>query len=330
MSDAAAAGTEGEDDDAVAMSSPRFVVVDGVRTRYFDVGSPALPTLVLIHGGDFDYREVASATEWLPNVGPLSRQFRVIAFDKLGCGLTDSPAAARDYTIAAVVAHARRLLDVLGLTDVVLWGHSRGALAALRVALEAPELVRQLVLSDSNSVAPEDPSIPRGFYTRVYPSADAVATPQTLRELFDAVSFDPRNRHVEAVYRRKLAELEEPHPARPMTSESIAAMRAAKREHFDSHLLDYKHQTLEMVRTGGLRARTLVLWGFNDPTVSARVGFDLYQRLALYASDVEFHLVNRVGHYPQTEDPATVHRVVSSFLAAGFAGSGHGPEGSNQ
>jgi len=53
---------ERRDDDMIA---PLFIDVDGITTRYFEAGHVSSPTLVLIHGGDYDYREVASATEWL-------------------------------------------------------------------------------------------------------------------------------------------------------------------------------------------------------------------------------------------------------------------------
>jgi pimeloyl-ACP methyl ester carboxylesterase len=305
-----AATDERRDDD---MTAPLFIDVDGITTRYFEAGHKSSPTLVLIHGGDYDYREVASATEWLVNFGPLSSAFHVFAFDKIGCGQTDNPVAALDYTITSVVAHARKLLELLALSDIIVWGHSRGALAALRLAIEVPEHVSNLVITNSNSAAPEDPTVPRSFYTRFYSSEDAIATPETLRQLFAALAFDPTNPRVEAVYRRKLKELKAPHPARPMTSSAIRSMLNFKKQHFETNLIDYKYKTLDFVRAGRLRAPTLVLWGFNDPTVSARVGFDLYQRLALYASKTEFHIVNGVGHYPHLEDPDSVHRVILSF-----------------
>jgi len=295
------------------MSAPLFIDVDGITTRYFEAGHTSSPTLVLIHGGDYDYREVASATEWLSNFGSLSSAFHVFAFDKIGCGQTDNPVAAQNYTIASVVAHARKLLEVLALSDIIVWGHSRGALAALRLAMEVPGRVSSLVITNSNSAAPEDPSIPRSFYTRFYSSDDAIATPETLHQLFEALSFDPTNPRVEAVYRRKLEELRAPHPMRPMTSSAIRSMLNLKKRYFNANLIDYKYETLDFVRAGRLRAPTLVLWGLNDPTVSARVGFDLYQRLALYALKTEFHVVNRAGHYPHLEDPDSVHRVILSF-----------------
>lgn len=290
--------------------------MDGIPTCYYEAGDPAAPALLLIHGGDFDFREVASATEWLVNFDRLSRRFHVIAFDKLGCGQTGNPSRDEDFTMAGVVAHARRFIELRGIRNATLWGHSRGALAALRLAIDAPELCASLVMTNSNSAAPEDPSIPRGFYTRFYPTEDAISTPEVLRQLFEALAFDPASVPVAGVVRSKAAELKTPHPDRPNTSAAIRTMLERKRRFFDPQFLEYKYETLESVRTGRLHARTLVLWGFNDPSVPARVGFELYQRIALYVPGTEFHIVNHAGHYPHMEQPDAVERAVSAFALA--------------
>jgi pimeloyl-ACP methyl ester carboxylesterase len=52
-----------------------FTDVDGIPTRYFEAGDPAAPPLILIHGDDFNYREVASASEWLVIFTRLARPF---------------------------------------------------------------------------------------------------------------------------------------------------------------------------------------------------------------------------------------------------------------
>jgi 2-hydroxy-6-oxonona-2,4-dienedioate hydrolase len=250
------------------------------------------------------------------NFDRLARRFHVIAFDKLGCGQTGNPSRDEEFTMAGVVAHARRFMELLGVRNATLWGHSRGALAALRLAIEAPELCGSLVMTNSNSAAPEDPSVPRGFYTRFYPAEDAAATPESLCGLFRALAFDPASVPLARVVHSKQAELLVPHPDRPNTSEAIRRMLERKRRFFDASFLEYKYETLEKVRIGGLRARTLVLWGFNDPSVPARVGFELYQRIALYVPGTEFHVVNRAGHYPHMEQADAVERALAAFTLA--------------
>jgi pimeloyl-ACP methyl ester carboxylesterase len=105
-------------------------------TKTYDDGEP---TVVLLHGilGNGDY--------WSEVAAQLPGQ-RGIALDLLGFGTAPKPArVAYDYAdhVDAVVA----TLDALGLSEpVVLVGHSMGALIALRLAAEHPELVSRLIL----------------------------------------------------------------------------------------------------------------------------------------------------------------------------------------
>ena len=69
------------------MENPKFVDVEGIKTRYFEAGSGE--ALVLIHGGHFG--SYSSADYWKLNFTPLSRHFHVFALDKMGQGFSDNP-----------------------------------------------------------------------------------------------------------------------------------------------------------------------------------------------------------------------------------------------
>ena len=92
------------------MKDPRFVDVDGIRTRYFSAGDGE--PVVLVHGGHFGLR--SSAEDWELNVERLARNHRVITYDKLGMGFTDNPADPDDYTIEAQANHLAGLLEESG------------------------------------------------------------------------------------------------------------------------------------------------------------------------------------------------------------------------
>src|SRR5438552_18991843 len=57
----------------------------GFKLHYRDLGRG--PTVVLLHGLGGD------GTRWERNIGPLSRDFRVIALDQIGFGQSDNPLA---------------------------------------------------------------------------------------------------------------------------------------------------------------------------------------------------------------------------------------------
>ena len=143
---AAALGVAGLAVSALTRSADRrhpptggFVEVDGVRLHYVERGHG--PALVLLHGNGSMVREV----ELSGLIDVASRHYRVIVFDRPGFG--DSSKPPRDArTAQAQAALVARALDVLGVAEATVLGHSWGALVALALALDHPERVRGLVV----------------------------------------------------------------------------------------------------------------------------------------------------------------------------------------
>jgi hypothetical protein len=101
-----------------ALPDGKWLDVNGVRTRYYDQGSGE--AVVLIYGGNFGTSDSASsAYTWSSNLNALAKDFRVVCFDKLGQGFTDNP-PDDDYTMRAVVRHAREFIGALKLPPVHL------------------------------------------------------------------------------------------------------------------------------------------------------------------------------------------------------------------
>jgi pimeloyl-ACP methyl ester carboxylesterase len=116
---------------------PHHLEVEGGRLHYVDEGEG--PPVVLVHGTpvwSFVYRRL---------IADLSATHRVVAPDHLGFGLSDKPADA-DYRPAAHARNLERLIEALGLRDVVLVVHDFGGPIGLSYAVEHPENVRALVL----------------------------------------------------------------------------------------------------------------------------------------------------------------------------------------
>jgi pimeloyl-ACP methyl ester carboxylesterase len=98
------------------------------------------PPVVLVHGN------AASHRWWDQVVSPLAASHRVLAPDLPGFGRSDPPDT---YTVEA---QARILAEWATAVDVgrAHWvGHSLGGAIVLQLALDAPQLVRSLVLIDS-------------------------------------------------------------------------------------------------------------------------------------------------------------------------------------
>lgn len=97
------------------------------------------PTLLLLHGAS------GGGANWYRMIAPLARDYRVVALDLPGFGL--SP--ARPLRAPLGLETARDLLGLDFLRDFSVVATSFGGLVALRLAQLAPERVRALVLIDS-------------------------------------------------------------------------------------------------------------------------------------------------------------------------------------
>lgn len=114
--------------------------INGARI-YYEAHGEGIP-LVLSHGGWTD------TSHWLPNVGALSRRWRVVLWDRRGCGRSSDPGEPHSWRLWR--DDLKGLLDHLEIEGVYLGGCSYGALLSLEVALEWPERVRALILESGS------------------------------------------------------------------------------------------------------------------------------------------------------------------------------------
>ncbi len=113
-----------------------------VVMRYMDV-RPERPngqTAVVLHGKNF------CAATWEETIRALSGAgYRVIAPDQIGWCKSTKPARYQ-YSFQQLAANTHALIASLGLSKVVVIGHSTGGMLAARFALMYPETVSALVL----------------------------------------------------------------------------------------------------------------------------------------------------------------------------------------
>ena len=124
----------------------RYATVQDHRVRYWDEGTGA--PIVLIHG------LANSVLTWRKNIEPLSREFRVIALDLPGHGLSDMPMVRFDLPKGAAFLAA--FLDEVGVDRAHLAGNSMGGAIALELALTRPERAASVTLADSAGLGPGD------------------------------------------------------------------------------------------------------------------------------------------------------------------------------
>lgn len=115
---------------------------DGVRLHWLEwrpAGAAREPALLLLHGLSSNARVWERMAEQLPDR-------RVVALDQRSHGLSDRPATG--YALDDLVADAAHVVRELGLGRPLVVGHSWGAMIALHLAAEHPELAAGLVFVD--------------------------------------------------------------------------------------------------------------------------------------------------------------------------------------
>ena len=121
----------------------KFVTVYGARIHYVEAGR-GVP-LILIHGLADD------TTIWDPVIPRLAARFRVIALDQIGFGRSDKPLL--NYRISTFVDFLHGFMSELKIERASLIGNSLGSWVAAAYALEHPERIERLVLSDAAGYA---------------------------------------------------------------------------------------------------------------------------------------------------------------------------------
>jgi 2-hydroxy-6-oxonona-2,4-dienedioate hydrolase len=303
-----------------SMGGPKFVEVDGIRTRYFEAGSGE--PIVLVHGGH--YGLAGGAVGFMPVFPLLAEHFHVYAVDKLGMGLTDNPKEDSGYSMQATTQHIYRFMQVLGLENVHLAGHSRGGLPVVRIAMDHPELIQTLTIFDSNTLAPGDPKPSAPNLRPLGPPP----TKESIREDFmsrrntyhkEYVTDEFVEAHLEVALNPKIRQ----------AAERLDMLRKRFIEHNPDKvnarpalannsgtgwwLYEVKDSTLEMLDAGQLKTPTLVIWGYNDPSATHEMAADLFRVISRSVDQAQLHFFNRCGHAPYNEYPQEVTDLLVSY-----------------
>lgn len=283
-----------------------YVDVGGIRTAYHDLGSGE-QTIVFVYGGNFGGAEASSsAAVWSLNAGPLSEKYRVVVPDKIGQGYTDVPERDEDYVMSRVVRHIADFIRTMNLPPVHIVGHSRGGFASARLTMEYPELVRSLSIVSSGTLSPgvgtnevtlANPPFPpftresaRWVYENYCHNAETV-TEEWLDVVMDVLS--------QPVYRKGVSK---------MVEEKLGVRL------FLPDLARYKRETLAWINEGRLQRPTQIVWGFNDRTVVAERGVEMFNMISAHERRTTLNLVNEAGHFVYREHPERFNALLDAFV----------------
>jgi pimeloyl-ACP methyl ester carboxylesterase len=123
----------------------RYATVRGRQLFYREAGPLRTQVVVLLHGfpaSSFMFRDL---------IRLLAHQYRVIAPDHLGFGLSDAPPADEfSYTFDALADLTAGLLDQLGVGRYAMYVQDYGAPVGWRLALSNPDSISAIITQNGN------------------------------------------------------------------------------------------------------------------------------------------------------------------------------------
>lgn len=257
-------------------------------------GGPAAPRLaweeagqgipvVLLHGFPF-CREVFSA------IAPaLAQVGRVLAVDLPGFG--QSPPLPTGFTLADVAREVLDLVDGLGLTPVVLVGHSMGGYVALEIAAQRPELLAGLVLLAS------------------HPRADTPEAKARRYEGIQAIGQGRRQAFLEGFLDRLWSPWAKERAPR-LVGEVRGMAEAVPDQVLEGYLRAMAERPDHTATWQTLAVPTAVLVGEADPLIPK----EMAAAVAAEASRAQLLVVPEAGHLPMVERPVVTAEMLARFV----------------
>ena len=272
-------------DKVIGGSTVPTVSVNDVDLYYEEAGD-GFP-VVLCHG------YTGSHYDWALQIPMLARQYRVVAMDHRGHGLSEAPLSSSDYSIPTFSRDVGALLEHLGIEKCYLVGHSMGGFIALQFVVDYPQLVDALILVGTGPAvgdASEQNEVARKLHQ--------IARTDGLDAAFEyEVLHNPFTRQYLDKYpdRREIAK-------QTLLNTSVEGYVCAWEA-----IMEWQGV---VERIGEIIAPTLILVGEED---SAFLGSSKVMAETILSA--QLRVIPGVGHSPQEEAPYTFNRELIGFLA---------------
>ena len=299
--------------DDMSDADAKFVEINGYKTRYWDMGEGE-DALILVHGGQPD--PVSGGGQmWKQSFRALSKDFRVLALDRIGQGLTDNPKTEDDYLkyFDLLPAQLSGFIDALELKRVHLVGYSQGGWPVTRVALDRPDIVKCLVNMDT-VMAPFDgrSDIGRTAISRFAYLATSIVPPSgpTLEAMYRA---SEHSAHTRNYISWKRAAQDMALAKNPKHLEAKMGIMKARMFPSNPAFTSLRKTALEEIDAGKLKVPSLMLWGRNDLEAPLELGLKLYDRFSAATDISELHVINNAGHAVPYEQPQAVNDAIAGF-----------------
>jgi len=277
-----------------------YINLKGLKYHFVDEGTGN--PVVMIHGNptwSFYYRELIKA---------LSGNYRTIAVDHMGCGLSDKPDKNQyDYRLKSRVDDIEALIDSLELSEkITLVLHDWGGMIGMAFALRHPERIGRIVIMNTAAFLPPDG---KKFPLRLRLIRDIrlFATPAVLGFNLFACSALFMASH-KGLSKDVKSGLTAPYNCWKNRRATLYFVQDIPVGENDPSYSIVKHADENLHKLAGIPM--LICWGKHDFVFDESYFAEWQRRFP----DAEVNLLSDAGHYVMEDEPEKVCMLVKDFL----------------
>ncbi len=268
---------------------------NGASISYTDEGK-GKKTILFIHG------LATSGGTWLPNTIPLSEQYRCMAIDLPGNGLSEK----KDYpfSIDFYAQCVYGFIVEMGLKNLTICGHSMGGQIALRLLQQKPEVAEKLILC-----------APAGFERFSYFEKTMYQSSIGLMNMLSTDEGNIRNSIHSSFYTN-------PRQADAIVNELVAGIKNYPpnlyKKMMDSSITAMMTESV-YEKLNEIQQPTLVIFGDSDALIPNKLIHptsteQLAKQAIAQMPNAELKMIPRAGHFVQWEKAAEVNDLITAFM----------------
>ena len=266
---------------------------EDLNIRYAELGDPAKPTVLLLHGVPENLQA------WYAVAPLLAEKYHVLAVDWPGFGGSDPLASPEDYTSRRFAEVIVDFMDSIQICQANLVATDIALLPSLLVGLEHPSRVSKLAVMDGIP-------FPRPQYSswelKSFAKKGSIIGKALVR-WFPRITAEIS--YLKGFYRGHSIPAE---VRREFLSDGVSENT---QEAFLSYFQNFRTgQEYFEPRAQELQTPVLVVWGKYDRFISSKLGREIAERLP----NAKLEVIDKSGHYVHMDKPQELVQVLTQFL----------------
>ena len=269
------------------LTEDRWFTDGDLKLHYLDWGKPGATTMLLVHG------LLCEAHYWDFFARNLRQDFHVIALDQHGHG---ESSWSGNYILEQYADDLAAFIEGLALNDIILIGHSLGAINVILYAANHPDRVARLILVDNG------PEINMEFIERLQKGLTDLTTVFDSEEeaMMQITKLEsPR-------YSREYAQHLVRHTMKTNDTSKLTFKYDPALQHSKLVSLEWLWPYMEKIT-----CPVLVVRGMESPLFLQEGAYKMRDNL----SNVSLMEIEHAGHFIMGEDPEAFEAAIRSFLS---------------